>query len=144
MLTSATGIGAVLAGIWLKLTSMCVAPFLLATTNWFWLGMVATGAAGFLMVVNGVTTQILIQYACAPEMLGRVLSIYGLSFYAEPALRALLMGAACEGFGLQCPLAVGAAICLGAWIWAFRHRGETAELLGEGALSVTTDTRSCP
>ena len=73
MLTSATGIGAVLAGIWLTLASMCVALFLLAATNWFWLGMVATGAAGFLMVVNGVTTPILIQYACASEMLGRVL-----------------------------------------------------------------------
>jgi len=152
LLTAATGIGAVIGGIWMSqaarlggLTGLALhANLLLAlvlllfcATDWFWLGMVATGAAGMAMTVHGVATQSLIQHACAPEMLGRVLSIYGLSFRAGPALGALLMGTASEGFGLQAPVAAGAVVCLAGWAWAARQQGGIAQAMGEGSLSPT-------
>ena len=142
-----TGVGAVIGGIWLShagriggMTRMALhsnfalalALLLLCATDWFWLGLVATGAAGLFMTVNGVANQSLIQHAAAPEMLGRVLSIYGLSFRAGPALGALMMGGASEWFGLQMPVAVGAAVCIVAWLWVLRRQGRIAAALGEG------------
>ena len=147
MLTSATGIGAVIGGVWLSQAgriggmtrmalhsnfALALALLLLCATDWFWLGLVATGAAGLFMTVNGVANQSLIQHAAAPEMLGRVLSIYGLSFRAGPALGALMMGGASEWFGLQMPVAVGAAVCIVAWLWVLRRQGRIAAALGEG------------
>jgi len=146
-LTSATGIGAVIAGVWLAQaakfgrltglalhsnTAMAVALLVLAATDSFWVGVAATAAAGLCMTVNGVANQSIIQYAAAPEMLGRVLSIYGLSFRAGPALGALGMGAASEWFGLQLPVAVGAAVCIAAWLWLVRRQGRIAAAMGEG------------
>ena len=148
MLTSATGVGAVIAGIWLSqaarqqtlidlalhsLVAMSIAMFLLCATDWFWLGLVATGAAGCFMTVNGVAAQSLIQYSCAPEMLGRVLSIYGLSARAGPAIGALMMGTASDWLGLQTPVAVGAGLCVLAYVWALRRKRYIAEGLSQGA-----------
>lgn len=148
MLTSATGVGAVIAGVWLSqaarrqtlidlalhsLVAMALAMFLLCATDWFWLGLVATGAAGCFMTVNGVAAQSLIQYSCEPEMLGRVLSIYGLSARAGPAIGALMMGTASDWLGLQTPVAVGAGLCVLAYVWALRRKRFIAEGLSQGA-----------
>ena len=144
MLTSATGIGAVIAGIWLSqvarsgdltglamhsLVAMAGARFLLCATDYFWLGLVATGAAGCFMTVNGVAAQSLIQRSCAPEMLGRVLSLYGLSARAGPATGALMMGTASDWLGLQTPVAVGAGICVLAYLWSLRKKRDIAKAL---------------
>ncbi len=153
MLTSATGVGAVIAGIWLSqaarpdkltdlalhsLVAMALAMFLLCATDWFWLGMVATAAAGCFMLVNGVAAQSLIQYSCAPEMLGRVLSLYGLSARAGPAIGALMMGTASEWFGLRLPVIVGGGVCVLGYLWTLNRRRKIAEALGVGASSAPT------
>lgn len=150
MLTSATGIGAVIGGLWLsqaakfgRLTMLSIhsnlalslALLLLCWTDSFAVGLIATALAGLCMTVNGVSTQSLLQYACEPAMLGRVLSIYGLSFRAGPALGALLMGAASEWFGLQIPVAVGALVCICAWAWVLRRQRAIAEAMGEASQS---------
>src|SRR3546814_1217861 len=96
-----------------------------------WSSDVCSSDLGFGMVVHGVTTQSLIQHACEPAMLGRVLSIYGLSFRAGPALGAILMGAASEFVGLRIPVAVGAVLCIGAWWWAERRRRPMQRVLEE-------------
>lgn len=147
LLTSATGIGAVVGGVWLsqaarlgRLTALslhsnallALALLVLCATDNFWIGMAATAAAGLFMTVNGVANQSIMQYACAPQMLGRVLSIYGLSFRAGPALGALGMGAASEWFGLQIPVAAGAVVCIAAWLWILRRQGRIAAAVGEG------------
>ncbi len=147
LLTSATGIGAVAGGIWLSqaarvggmtkmalhsLLALALALLLFSATDVFWVGLLATAAAGLFMTVNGVANQSLIQHACAPEMLGRVLSIYGLSFRAGPALGALMMGAASEWLGLQIPVAAGAVVCILAWAWVLRRQHSIAAAMGEG------------
>ena len=159
MLTSATGVGAVIAGIWMSqvaklqgltnlalhsLVAMAIAMFLLGATDYFWLGLVATAMAGCFMLVNGVAAQSLIQYACAPQMLGRVLSLYGLSARAGPAIGALLMGAASEWFGLRIPVVAGGAICILAYLWALKRQRSIAEALGEGASSAPEQPRTSP
>ncbi len=144
LLTSATGLGATIGGVWLgqrgrlagqtRITIwstlvLSIALLLFTATNWFWLGNLAVAIAGFGMVVSGITTQSLLQTATDPAMLARVLSIYGLSFRAGPALGALLMGAASEAIGLRLPVAIGAALCILAWYWAHRHRREIESVL---------------
>lgn len=148
MLTAATGAGAVIGGVWMsqaarpgRLTgfslhanaALALSLILFSVTESFWLAMFAVAVAGAGMTVHGVATQSLIQHACEPRMLGRVLSIYGLSFRAGPALGALMMGAASEVFGLQLPVAIGAAVCLAGWLWAVRRQGTIAERMGERA-----------
>ena len=142
-----------IAGIWLSqaarpdkltdlalhsLVAMALAMFLLCATDWFWLGMVATAAAGCFMLVNGVAAQSLIQYSCAPEMLGRVLSLYGLSARAGPAIGALMMGTASEWFGLRLPVIVGGGVCVLGYLWTLNRRRKIAEALGVGASSAPT------
>ena len=139
LLTSAIGVGATGGGRWLgqrgrlagqtritiwNTVLLSVALLAFTATGSFVLGLAALMVAGFGMVVGGVTTQSLLQTATDPKMLGRVLSIYGLSFRAGPALGALVMGAASEFLGLRIPVAIGAAICIVACYWAFLRRGE--------------------
>jgi predicted MFS family arabinose efflux permease len=148
MLTAATGAGAVIGGVWMsqaarpgRLTgfslhsnaALALSLILFSVTESFWTAMFAVAVAGAGMTVHGVATQSLIQHACEPRMLGRVLSIYGLSFRAGPALGALMMGAASEVFGLQLPVAAGAAVCLAGWLWSVRRQGTIAERMGERA-----------
>ncbi len=147
ILTSATGLGAVIGGIWLgqrgRITGqthlsifstllMSLALIAFCATEWFWVGAASLVVVGFGMVVHGVTTQSLIQHACDPAMLGRTLSIYGLSFRAGPALGAIVMGAASEWVGLRIPVAAGAVLCVGAWWWAERRRRPMAAILEAG------------
>lgn len=144
ILTSATGLGAMIGGIWLGQrgrlggqTGISITSTLLLSlgllgfcaTDVFWIGAASLVVAGFGMVVHGVTTQSLIQHACDPAMLGRTLSIYGLSFRAGPALGAIVMGAASDFVGLRAPVAVGAVLCIAVWAWAITRRESLAGML---------------
>jgi len=137
MLTAATGFGAVVGGVWLGqagrstgLTRLTVWNVLLlalailafAATDWLPLALVSVAVAGFAMVASGVATQSQIQSSTDPAMLGRVLSIYGLTFRAGPAIGALAIGGLSEAFGLRLPVAGGAAICILGWLWAHARR----------------------
>ena len=159
LLTSAIGLGAMAGGIWLgqrgRLTGqtritvwntlvLSLSLLMFTATGWFWLGMVSLAVAGFGMVVGGVTTQSLIQVATDPAVLGRVLSIYGLSFRAGPALGALIMGAASEALGLRLPVAAGAVICLLAWYWAHRRRHAIERALEAPAPPAAAPEQSAP
>lgn len=132
-LTSAVGIGAIIAGFWVssregvaELTRLAVdavlvlalAAMLFAATESIWIGLVGAALSGAAMVVSGVAMQSLVQQAVETSILSRVLSLYGLSFRAGPALGALGMGVASEFAGLQTPVIVGAMLCLVGWFWA--------------------------
>jgi MFS family permease len=159
MLTAATGTGAVVGGIWMSqvaklggLTALSLhsnmvlaaALLLLCATKLFWVGLIATAIAGMAMTIHGVATQSLIQFSCPQEMMGRILSLYGLSFRAGPALGALLMGTASEWLGLRIPVAVGAVICLIGWALIARRQRSIATAMGEGALSGPDQARTSP
>ena len=147
LLTSATGLGAMLGGLWLAqrgavagLTATTVSgiAFLaavliaFAATDVFWLAVPCLAVAGFAMIVVGVGEQTLLQNAVDPGLRGRVMSLYGMINRGAPAVGALIMGSLSSWIGLQWPVAGGAAICLGVWLWARSRRAAmTRALEGE-------------
>ncbi len=137
MLSSAVGLGAIAAGLFLAQrgpqkglaeTAMLAALLIalsalgLALSPTFWAALIAVTAGGFGMVVAGVGTQTLMQTSVDDAMRGRVLSLFGLVFRSGPAIGALLMGLASELIGLRIPLAVGSMIGAVAFAIVWRRR----------------------
>ncbi|MGI9506387.1 MAG: MFS transporter [Geminicoccaceae bacterium] len=138
-LSSAVGIGAIAAGLFLAQrgprkdlaeTAMLAALLIalstlaLALSPTFWLALIAVTVGGFGMVTAGVGTQTLLQTSVDEAIRGRVLSLFGLIFRSGPAVGALAMGVASEGVGLRWPLAIGGLLGVAAWatIWQRRRR----------------------
>ena len=126
-LIAVNGLGALAGGLWLAwrgnrdgLAAIVFAGAavhaamvaLFSITGYFELALAALAVAGFAMLVMGVGAQSLIQMGTPADMLGRVLSVYGLSFRAGPALGALTMGALADRIGLTLPVLGGACLCL--------------------------------
>ena len=135
MLTGAVGVGAVVGGLFLaqrgdikgltrlSLTSgaaVAASALLFGMTDWFWLGVFALACSGAAMTMNGVAAQTLVQTAVAPDMRGRVLSLYGMVFRGGPAVGALIMGIASEWIGLRWPLIIGSLLVLATYVWSLR------------------------
>ncbi len=108
---------------------MSVALMLFAATTNFWLACLLSGVAGFAFIVQGTSNQTLIQSAVDSELRGRVISAYALVARGGPAFGALILGVAADYFGLRWPVAIGAALCLLAWLWAMSRRKFLAEAL---------------
>jgi MFS family permease len=62
-------------------------------------------------------------------MRGRIMALYGMIFRAGPAVGAVLMGSLSGHFGLRLPLAVGALVSCGFWLWARFKLERIAETL---------------
>lgn len=144
LLTSATGLGAALGGLWLaqrgsvvgltrisvwSVLILALALLLFTATSDFVLGVVILFFAGFAMIITGVAEQTLMQNAVDPSMRGRVMGLYGMIQRGGPALGALGMGALSEHFGLRWPLAAGAVVCIGLFVWALRRTPTMAPAL---------------
>lgn len=136
VLTCATGVGAVVGGLWLAqrggpagLTKLiliatviqALSMFVFVATDSLWVAVPAVTAAGLGMTMTGIGVQTLMQLTVDASVRGRVLSIFGLTFRGVPALGALIMGAASESVGLRWPLATGAFLVLLSLIWAWRQ-----------------------
>ncbi|MGE4219238.1 MAG: MFS transporter, partial [Alphaproteobacteria bacterium] len=106
VLTSATGVGAILGGIWIAqrgtvagLTRITLATGLLygaavpvVTIHAGFAGAVAIMTViGFAFSVGGIATQTLLQVGIPDNLRGRVMSLYGLIFRGGPAVGALAM-----------------------------------------------------
>ncbi len=137
MLSSAVGLGAIAAGLFLAqrglrdglATTALLAALLmalsalgLALSPTFWLATIMAAAGGFGMVTAGVGTQTLLQTSVEEDIRGRVLSLFGLIFRSGPAFGALLMGVASEVAGLRWPLAIGAVLGAMAFLMVWRRR----------------------
>ncbi|MGQ7791082.1 MFS transporter [Faunimonas sp. B44] len=137
ILTSAVGVGAILAGLWLggrpqgkglsrillgSTILVAIAAALFTFSDRMVVGVPLLVVTGFAMATSGVAAQTLIQIAVDPAMRGRVLSIYGILFRGGPALGALVMGAASERFGLQLPILWGSVAVLAIALWALASR----------------------
>ncbi len=136
MLIAVNGLGALAGGLWLaqrgSRRGLAVIVFagaavhaamvaLFSVIGDFHLALAALAAAGFAMLVMGVGAQSLIQMGTPADMLGRVLSVYGLTFRAGPALGALAMGALADRIGLSWPVLGGACLCLAAIVLLLRR-----------------------
>jgi MFS family permease len=149
MLFTFHGVGAMVGGLWLTsrgslrgLTTINlgnvmvigVVVFLFALTTVFWVACVLVALIGFAFIVQGISNQTLIQSAIDTEFRGRVVSTYGLINQGVPALGSITIGGVAEHFGLQWPVAVGAAMCLCLGLFVWRQRAWMAKALEtEGA-----------
>ena len=145
-LTATTGLGAMLGGVLMAsrgaragLSRVVIANVLLmslallgftATTS-FWIALACVFVVGFSLVINGIGGQTLVQIAVDGALRGRVMSFYGMIFRGGPALGALIMGSLSSQFGLRLPVACGALLCAGFWLWARVRRDRIAAALEE-------------
>lgn len=98
-------------------------------TDIFWFALACTVVGGFAMVTIGVTEQTLLQSSVDSAMRGRVLSLYTLIARGCPSIGALMMGWIAEYTGLRWPVAGGAVVCLGLWLWTRRRQALMAKSL---------------
>ncbi|WP_114967161.1 MFS transporter [Alkalilacustris brevis] len=143
-LTSAVGVGAVLAGVWLGgvpqssgltrllgllsgATALALALFALSGT--LALALPAMVLTGFAMSGTGILTQTMIHLSVEHGLRGRVLGMYGILHRGGPALGALVMGALADLFGLHIPVLLGAGLVLAMAIWILWRRRAIAAAL---------------
>lgn len=132
------GIGAMAGGFWLVqmggvrefakviiggLLVGSVSLFIFATAQSFWLALPLMAVTGAVFVVLGVSTQTLLQTTVATAFRGRVMASYGIVARGAPSLGALIMGGLSHYLGLATPVAGGAVLCFGLWIWVTSRKG---------------------
>ena len=125
ILTSARGVGALLAGLLLakrtqvqgltrhliySMLAGVVSVFLLLATGNLWVGAIAVAMFGFAMSTTGTGCVTMIQVTVDNRLRGRVLSLNGLIMRGMPSLGAVAMGWVADRAGLYWPLAVGAGL----------------------------------
>jgi MFS family permease len=94
------------------------------STHSFHVGVVCIALMGAATTAHGIASQTMLQSACGPGMLGRVMSLWGLIVRAMPASGALVFGALSEWLGLRIPvlMAVPMALAVCGWMWLRRDR----------------------
>ena len=110
------GLSRIALGAGLMLT-LATAGFV--ATHSFTVGVICMALMGAATTIHGISIQTLLQSACAPGMIGRVLSLWGMVVRAGPAMGALAYGAASEFVGLQVPVIVGCGLACVAFLWAW-------------------------
>ena len=100
-----------------------------AATDIFWVALGFTLVAGYALTVLGVIEQSLMQASVEETVRGRVASLYILCARGCPAFGALLMGTLAEYAGLRWPIAGGAVLCIGLWLWVRRRQARMAQAL---------------
>jgi predicted MFS family arabinose efflux permease len=143
-LTSTVGAGAIFGAGWMLLrprvaglTRLVLANTLVISlailgftaTDRFYVALPCVFLAGTAMTITGVGAQTLLQAAVDVQMRGRVMALYGMIFRAGPALGAVLMGSLSERFGLRLPLAAGALVSCGFWVYTRLKQRRIAETL---------------
>lgn len=123
-MTSATGLGAMAAALWLArrgttegLTRVVTTSLLagvagllaFTATDRLGVALPALVVVGFAFVAVGTSAQILIQNTVAIQLRARVMSVYGTIYLGGPALGALFLGWIASGLGLR-PTVAGAAV----------------------------------
>jgi MFS family permease len=127
-LSASIGFGSIVAGLWLAqrdgiagltrqiFLTQAVASVLiviLAGTGSLAVAVILVGLAGFMLAVNGIGAQTLVQRCTPEDRLARVLAIFGLITRGSPAAGALLVGAAADLVGFAIPLVVTGMLSLG-------------------------------
>ncbi|MEM7406810.1 MAG: MFS transporter [Pseudomonadota bacterium] len=134
MMSSAVGLGAIVAGLMLAARGTsdsgmervfvaaggaALSVLLFAMSESFVLALVFLTLSGGAISVAAVTAQTTLQLHVSTEFRARVMSLYGMIARSGPALGALLMGAAADWVGMRLPVVAGAGLALlaGLWFW---------------------------
>ena len=89
-----------------------LATILFISTGSFVVAIMCSAVWGVAGTIHGIAAQTLLQTTTSGQMLGRVLSLWGMIGRAAPALGALAYGKFAEHFGLQPPVLVGCGLGL--------------------------------
>ncbi len=137
VLTSAMGVGAVVAGLRLLLwevgrglVSMVIsstalsgiAVILFSFTPNIWAAVVIIFLVAYWVTVCGIAAQTLIQTQVDESKRGRVLSIWAAIYRGAPGVGALVVGWLAGRYGLLWPNVLAASICVVAAVWMHRKR----------------------
>ena len=148
MLTSAGGIGAVIAGLILSqrrnhhgmtllvigaVMANAAAIIAFALTKNFAVAVVMMACSGACQVTSGTSSQTLVQVAVPDAMRGRVMSNWLMINRGGPALGAMIFGWLSERYGWGWPTVLGSAVTVLACAWALRRRASLAAQLETNA-----------
>jgi sugar phosphate permease len=142
VLTTASGVGAILGGAllsqagragWLTLLArrgsvwLGAVVVLLGAVPSYWLSIATVAVLGLVIVVSSVGPQVLLQKSIEESFRGRVLGLWGMCNIAGPGIGGAMLGAFAQVFGLRgATMASGlACLALAAWI-VQRSRGLSA------------------
>lgn len=143
-LTAAVGLGAVFGGVYLaqrpaiaglsKVFILNIALIAFGLTAFaahdiFWLAVPLAGLVGWGLMMNGISSQTLIQNAVDSHMRGRVLSLYGMVQRGGQALGSLVLGIIADQAGFRWTTAGCGILCLLLWLWSLRRARTMAETL---------------
>jgi MFS family permease len=84
---------------------------LLGLAKWFWMGLLAVGAAGFADAISVIIRQTTVQYLAPDDMRGRAASLVTVFANSTNALGAVLAGAAAALVGAPNALLLGGVLC---------------------------------
>ena len=142
--TSAGGLGAMVAGLWLAhrknhhgltvvaivaVIANAVAIAIFASTGSFAAATAMMAVAGIAHVSAGTASQTLVQIGVPDAMRGRVMSFWLIINRGGPALGAMIFGWLSEHYGWGWPTVTGCTITLLVGAWAMRRRKAVAESL---------------
>ena len=147
ILLSATGLGAMVGGIWLArrgkvegltkvftwslmISSLALLLFIVSGNIWIGAGLISI--VGMTIVAGSITSQTLIQNTVDPQIRGRVISITAVLAWGMPAIGAALMGWLAEFLGFAITLASGAFLTFFLWIWAHSAGNRVEGMLETG------------
>ena len=139
-LTTATGIGAVIGGMFLSrsgrddglltfahrsamLVGVAVAAFGL-TPNYV-AGMVAIFVLGVITVMSNVGLQVVLQKSIDETFRGRILGLWGMCNVAGPGIGGAVLGSLAQGIGVRGATVFSGALCIGLTVWIVRGRRGT-------------------
>ncbi len=137
ILTSAMGVGAILAGLRLLLwdaprglvklvissTLMSgVTVILFALTRSIWIATFFILLAAYWVTVCGIASQTLIQTCVDKSKRGRILSIWAAIYRGAPGVGALVIGWLSSIYGLAWPNVLAASCCVLAALWIFTRK----------------------
>ncbi len=145
-LTAMTGAGALLSGLYLAqrpgiegLTRVFIVNIGIIGAGLvafcihdnFWIALPIAAVLGGSLMINGISSQTVIQNAVDSSVRGRVVSLYGTVQRGGQALGSLVLGIVADIFGFRWTIAAAGVICLGFWWWS-RRRAKTISASLEG------------
>lgn len=144
ILTSASGFGSIVGGLWMTRYSSTTSLITIVTASalvamiavlaFVSVGSLAVGAVviclySSMTVLFRVGSQTLVQLSVTESMRGRVLGLWSMLNRGGPSLGAVLMGIITQQFGLTTPFYISSAIFLAALLLMAHHRAAISRAL---------------
>ncbi len=144
LLTSAVGVGATAAGIYLgsrrpgfglcrvvvhAMLGLGLVLLAFAAAPTLWIATPFAVLVGVGMTIRGAGIETLVQLASSDHLRGRVLSFYGLLLNGGAACGGVIMGLLADAIGLRLAIIVMTLAALGVWAWIYPRRARMAAAL---------------